>query len=118
MDDGQQVKKGGVTLCTDSYKSEEISILRKALSDNFNLITSIHNKKGRDDSVYERIYINKTSLEEVKPLLKEHLHSSMLYKINENIESSDVTDNSNTKTNNQLVQSDNLSDNDFSSDID
>lgn len=27
MDDGQQVKKGGVTLCTDSYNSEEISIL-------------------------------------------------------------------------------------------
>lgn len=45
MDDGQQVKRGGVTLCTDSYKPEEISILRKVLLENFNLITSIHKKK-------------------------------------------------------------------------
>jgi len=28
MDDGQQVTKGGVTLCTDSYNSEEVNILR------------------------------------------------------------------------------------------
>ncbi len=42
MDDGQQVKNGGVTLCTDSYKSEEINILKKVLETKFNLITSIH----------------------------------------------------------------------------
>ena len=83
MDDGQQVKRGGVTLCTDSYNSEEINILREALKTNFKLITSIHNKKGKDSAVYERIYINKSSLEEIKPLLKEHMHDSMLYKINE-----------------------------------
>ena len=46
MDDGQQVKRGGVTLCTDSFNSEEVSILRNALKTNFNLITSIHKKKG------------------------------------------------------------------------
>ena len=45
MDDGQQVKKGGVTLCTDSYTTEGINILREALKTNFNLITSIHKKK-------------------------------------------------------------------------
>jgi hypothetical protein len=84
MDDGQQVKRGGVTLCTDSFKSEEINILREALQANFNLITTIHKKKSRiSDIVYERIYINKSSLEELKPLLKEHMHDSMLYKINE-----------------------------------
>lgn len=44
-DDGQQVKSGGVTLCTDCYKPEEISILRKVLQENFGLITSIHKKK-------------------------------------------------------------------------
>ena len=27
MDDGQQVKTGGVTLCTDSYNKEEVNIL-------------------------------------------------------------------------------------------
>ena len=44
MDDGQRVKRGGVTLCTDSYKSEEISILRNALKTNFDLLPSIHKK--------------------------------------------------------------------------
>ena len=62
MDDGQQVKKGGLTLCTDSYNSNEVNILREALKKNFNLETSIHNKKGNDDTVYERIYIKKDSL--------------------------------------------------------
>ena len=47
MDDGQQVRRGGVTLCTDSFKSEEISILREALKTNFNLITTIHQKAGK-----------------------------------------------------------------------
>lgn len=89
MDDGQQVKRGGVTLCTDSFNSKEIGILREALKSNFNLITTIHRKKGRDNSEYERIYINKDSLEEVKPFLKEHMHSSMLYKLNENSVSTD-----------------------------
>jgi hypothetical protein len=83
MDDGQQVKRGGVTLCTDSFKSNEIKILREALKNNFNMDTSIHNKKGKNDDIYERIYINKDSLENIKPSLKEHMHESMLYKINE-----------------------------------
>src|SRR5277367_6883312 len=29
MDDGQQVKKGGVTLCTDSFDLEEVNILQE-----------------------------------------------------------------------------------------
>lgn len=81
MDDGQQVKKGGVTLCTDSYNSEEINILREAIKANFNVETSIHKKRSKK-SIYERIYIKKDSLENLKPSLLEHLHSSMLYKIN------------------------------------
>jgi len=84
MDDGQQVKKAGVTLCTDSYNNTEISILRDALKANFNIETSIHKKTSQtSDNVYERIYINKESLENLKPSIMEHLHPSMLYKINE-----------------------------------
>ena len=83
MDDGQQVKNGGVTLCTDSFKSEEISLLRNALSSKLNLTTTIHKKKSSSEGIYERIYISKPSLVEIKPLLKEHMHDSMLYKINE-----------------------------------
>src|SRR5919198_293578 len=92
MDDGQQVKRGGLTLCTDSYNSNEINILREALKQNFNLETTIHNKKGSNDVIYERIYIKKDEFENVKPSLIQHMHGSMLYKINENIkqDSSDI----------------------------
>jgi len=31
MDDGQQVKRGGVTLCTDSFKTEDIKFLEMLL---------------------------------------------------------------------------------------
>jgi hypothetical protein len=86
MDDGQQVKKGGVTLCTDSYSSEEIQILKDVLKANFNLDTSIHRKKGVANTIYERIYIKKDSLETIKPYLIEHMHDSMLYKLNEEVE--------------------------------
>jgi len=82
MDDGQQVKRGGVTLCTDSFKSEEVSILREALRSKLDLATTIH-KKSSSDSFYERIYISKSSLDEIKLQLKEHMLDSMLYKINE-----------------------------------
>ena len=92
QDDGQQVKKGGLTLCTDSYNSNEINILREALKKNFNLETSIHNKKGNYDNIYERIYIKKESFENIKPSLIEHMHDSMLYKINENIIKQDSSD--------------------------
>jgi hypothetical protein len=64
MDDGQQVNRGGVTLCTDSFNSSEISILREDLLDKFNISSSIHNKKGRYDSMFERIYINKRIIRE------------------------------------------------------
>ena len=67
MDDVQRVKRGGVTLCTYSFNSEEVGILREALRTNFNLITSIHNKKSSAGSVYERIYVNKDSLDSIKP---------------------------------------------------
>ena len=53
MDDGQRVPKGGVTLCTDSFTTEEVGILRGALSSNFDLTTTIHNKKSSSGSVFE-----------------------------------------------------------------
>ena len=90
MDDGQAVKKGGVTLCTDSFKSEEVSLLRQALENKFAITTSIHNKKGSTGNYYERIYINKSSLELLKPELKTHFHDSMLYKINEVVPREDI----------------------------
>jgi len=82
MDDGQQVKRGGVTLCTDSFDLEEVNILKEALKLNFNLDTNIHHKKSKNGSIYERIYIPKAGLDEIKPSIIPHIHDSMLYKIN------------------------------------
>jgi LAGLIDADG DNA endonuclease family len=82
MDDGQQVKRGGVTLCTDSFNHNEVSILREALKTNFDIDTNVHLKKGKNDALYERIYIPKAGLEELKPNIVPHIHDSMLYKIN------------------------------------
>jgi hypothetical protein len=86
MDDGQQVKRGGVTLCTDSYSSDEVNLLKFALESKFNIFTTIHKKKGKEDSIYDRIYIGKSSLDNLKPYLKEHMHESLLYKINAEVE--------------------------------
>jgi hypothetical protein len=85
MDDGQQVKNGGVTLCTDSYSSAEVQTLRGVLKAKFNLDTTLHTKKGINSAIYERIYIKKDSLEVIKPSLMEHMHDSMLYKLNEDL---------------------------------
>lgn len=83
MDDGQQVKAGGVTLCTDSFNTEQVGLLKKALETNFNVITSIHNKKNtKTGSMYERIYIQKSSLDAIKSDLKEHMIPKMYYKLN------------------------------------
>lgn len=59
MDYGQRVKRGGVTLCTDSYSELEVDILRKALASKFDISSTIHLKKGKGDSEYQRIYISK-----------------------------------------------------------
>lgn len=81
MDDGQQVKRGGVTLCTDSFDLEEVKILQEALKTNFNLETNIHKKKSKAGDIYNRIYIPKAGLDEIKHNLLPHMHESMLYKV-------------------------------------
>jgi hypothetical protein len=58
------------------------------------LETTIHTKKGKDEAVYERIYLKKEEFEALKPEIVPHMHDSMLYKINEQIiikqDSSDI----------------------------
>ena len=90
----KELKKGGVTLCTDSYSHSEIENLSEALESKFNFMTSIHRKKGTEEgTIYERIYIHKESLDEQKHLISPHLHESMLYKIHESPnELADTTD--------------------------
>jgi len=47
MDDGQHIHRGSITLCTGCFNSEEINNLREALTENFDLETTIHSKKGK-----------------------------------------------------------------------
>lgn len=79
--DGQHVKDGGITLCTDSYDLQEVNLLIKALTLNFHVRCSIHKKKGVKGKFYHRIYIFKDSLDKIKPLLVKHMHPSFLYKL-------------------------------------
>lgn len=109
MDDGQQVKNGGVTLCTDNYASDEVSLLKNALETKFEISTSIHNKKGKEDTYYNRIYILKSSLNKLKPYLKEHLHESMFYKINEEITDNEIED-SKISTSNSIIETTDIGD--------
>lgn len=80
-DDGQQVKKGRITLCTDNYSLSEVEILIKALSNRYNLECSIHKKKGKSEKIYNRIYIKKKSLDSIKSLIIPYVHKSFLYKL-------------------------------------
>jgi hypothetical protein len=79
--DGQLVKKGGITLCTDNYTLDEVEILIHGLKYKFDADCSIHKKKGKSNKIYYRIYIKKTSFDAIKPLIKEHIHESFLYKL-------------------------------------
>lgn len=80
-DDGQLVKKGGITLCTDNYTLTEVKLLIKVLTNKYNLKCSIHYKKSKTERVYYRIYINKKSLDNIKPIIVQYVHKSFLYKL-------------------------------------
>lgn len=83
MDDGMEVKKGGLTLCTDNFTLEEVERLITILINKFNLSCTLHSKKNKDKSrVYYRIYISKLSLPLLQSLVSEFMLPSMLYKIN------------------------------------
>jgi hypothetical protein len=80
-DDGQLVKNGGITLCTDNYTLVEVELLIKALINKFNMKCTIHYKKSKTDRIYYRIYISKSSLNNIKSLIVPYIHKSFLYKI-------------------------------------
>lgn len=80
-DDGQLVKRGGITLCTDNYTLAEVELLIQVLANLYNAKCSIHYKKGRADRIYHRIYIGKSSFDNIKPLITQYVHRSFLYKV-------------------------------------
>jgi len=84
-DDGSKVKRGGVTLCTDSFNQDEVFKLKSVLEIKYNLICTIHKKKNRtgNNKIYYRIYISGKSLALLISLVKEYMHPSMMSKLEE-----------------------------------
>lgn len=82
-DDGQAVKKkgitAGVTLCTDSMTYGHVLVLKSVLENKFGFKCSIHTK--RSTNTYYRIYISKLSMPLLISLVSQYIHPSMLYKI-------------------------------------
>jgi len=80
-DDGQLVKNGGITLCTDNYTLAEVELLIKSLVNKYNIKCTIHYKKSKTVRIYYRIYISKNSLNYIKPLIIPYMHESFHYKL-------------------------------------
>jgi hypothetical protein len=79
MDDGQYVKRGGITLCTDSFSMGEVLLLKSVLEDKYGLQCTIHNKNP--EKGHYRIYISGKSLPVLRELVREFIHPSMAYKL-------------------------------------
>jgi len=74
MDDGDNHKSGFV-INTSGFTLDDVKLLQTALNNNWSLNTSIHSRN--------RLYINSDSKSKFIELIRPHLHSSMLYKINQ-----------------------------------
>ena len=82
MDDGHKYLRGGITLCTDSFTLEEVDRLMLVLINKFKFICTKHKKISNDKTkYYYRIYISSESMPLLNSLVKEFVHTSMLYKI-------------------------------------
>lgn len=79
MDDGVKVKNRGFKFSTNSFTLKECKYLSTLIETKYNLKTSIH-KSGLNNQY--NIYILKSSLNDLKKIVKPHFHSSMFYKIN------------------------------------
>jgi len=83
IDDGQHVKRAGVTLCTDNYTFAEVINLILILEIKFGLVCTINTKNHSNrKNTYYRIYIHKSSIFLLRSLVSEYMHPSMIYKLN------------------------------------
>jgi hypothetical protein len=80
-DDGQLIKNGEITLCTDNYSLDEINLLIKTLINKYNIKCTIHYKKSKTNRIYYIIYIYISSLDYIKLIIIPYIHKSFLYKL-------------------------------------
>jgi len=79
MDEGS-FTGSGLNLHTNAFKLEELNLLIKALEINFSIKASII--IANKDKLQYDLYISKDKMSLIKDLVHEHMHSSMLYKLN------------------------------------
>jgi len=76
MDDGQYVKNGGLTLCTDNFTADEVLQLKSILESKYGLICTLHKKNHN-----QRIYISGKSLPKLVEIVGPFVHPSFKYKL-------------------------------------
>jgi hypothetical protein len=79
MDDGSKATYGGLYLCTEIFTFSDNQRLANYLVETYNLKVSLHKLSINNDKV--RIYIYANSMENLRSLVIDHMHSSMLYKL-------------------------------------
>ena len=79
MDDGS-FTGSGLKLHTNAFNLEELNLLVEALDKNFSLKASI-NVSNREKSQHT-LYFSKNQMPLIKELVIKHMHPSMLYKLN------------------------------------
>ena len=75
MDDGHWTGHG-ITLATNNFTKSEVELLAQVLEDNFDLKCNIR----KDKNVY-LIYISAKSIPQLRILIKDFMHPTMLYKL-------------------------------------
>ena len=81
MDDG--VFTGtGLKIYTNAFRQDELNLLVEALDQKFSIKASIHKSSIENKAQARTIYSSKKQLPLVINLVKEHMHPSMLYKLN------------------------------------
>lgn len=79
MDDGGWIKNRGIKLCTNCFKLSEVNRLVFILETKYKLNLSIHSTGSLNQY---NIYISKSNLPILIPLVLPHMHPYFLYKLN------------------------------------
>jgi hypothetical protein len=80
MDDGYK-SGNGLVLCTESFSTEEVNLLKNILELKFGLKVSLHNRKSSSGKLGYRLAISSISKKKLIELVRPYFVNSMLYKL-------------------------------------
>jgi hypothetical protein len=79
MDDGG-FTGNGLKLFTNAFNPNELNLLVESLNTNFSIKATIQKSSNKNQQI---LYISKKQLPLVRDLVKEFMHPTMMYKLNE-----------------------------------